>query len=225
MRSRHSSTVAGDSQAPHGSPRAASARGAPAGRGLRLDSLRRFEYGLLALTALFFATLSIVFFLAGINLAQLNSYGYGGLFVVSLVSAASIVVPMPGLAAVTGAGALLDPVLGIPVPILVGLVAGPAEALGECTGYAAGYGGSALFRDRAFYPRVQRWMARRGAVTMFLLSSFPNPLLDVAGVAAGAVKLDFWRFFTGVLAGKVLKNVYLASGGLVAAELARRLLG
>lgn len=225
MMSRHSSPVAGNSQAPRRSTPTASVQRAASSRVLRLGSLRRFEYGLLALTAVFFAVLGVVFFLVDIDLARLNSYGYGGLFVVSLVSAASIVLPMPGVAAVTGAGALLDPVFGIPAPILVGLVAGPAEALGECTGYAAGYGGSRLFRDRSFYPRVQRWMTRRGAVTMFLLSSFPNPLLDVAGVAAGAVKLEFWRFFTGVLAGKVLKNVYLASGGLAAAELARRLLG
>lgn len=185
---------------------------------------RRLEYGLLAAAALLIVVLAIVFLFLDPDLARLNAYGYAGLFAVSLISAASIVLPMPGAAAITGAGALLDPVLGIPVPILVGLVAGPAEALGEFTGYAAGYGGSGLLRDRPIYPRVKGWMERRGEVTVFLLSTFPNPLVDVAGVAAGAVHMRIWRFFFSVLAGKILKNIYLASGGLVGAELIRRLL-
>ncbi len=183
------------------------------------------EYALLALAAVLVTTLAFVFFFFDISLAQLQTYGYIGLFLVSLISAASIVLPMPGAAAITGAGALLDPILGIPVPLLVGLVAGLAEALGEFTGYAAGYGGSALFRERSFYPRVKGWMERRGLLTMFLLSSVPNPLVDVAGVAAGAVKMPVSRFFAGVLSGKIFKNIYLASGGLAAAELVRHFLG
>lgn len=186
-------------------------------------SVWRLEYALLALIALLVTASAFVFFFFDIDFAQLSTYGYLGLFAVSLISAASIVMPMPGAAAITGAGAVLDPILGIPTPILVGLVAGLAETLGELTGYAAGYAGSGLFRDRSYYDRVQRWMERRGIITMFLLSSFPNPLVDVAGVAAGAVNMRLWRFLAGVFPGKVLKNIYLASGGLVAAELIRRL--
>ncbi len=185
--------------------------------------IRRLEYGLVAAAVALVSGFAFVFFFFDVELAQLTTYGYAGLFAIALISAASIVLPMPGAAAVTGAGALLSPVLGIPVPVLVGLVAGPAEALGELTGYAAGYGGSRLFRDRPMYPRVRSWMERRGFITMFLLSSFPNPLVDVAGLAAGAVHMRLPRFFLGVLAGKVFKNIYLASGGLAGAELVRRL--
>ncbi|MDP3769302.1 MAG: VTT domain-containing protein, partial [Dehalococcoidia bacterium] len=179
-------------------------------------SVWRLEYGLLALIAVLITILAFVFFFFDIDLAQLTTYGYIGLFVISLISAASIVLPMPGAAAITGAGAVLDPILGIPVPILVGLVAGVGEALGELTGYAAGYGGTPLFRDRAYYPRVKQWMERRGILTMFLLSSFPNPFVDIAGVAAGAVRMRLSDFFMGVLPGKVFKNVYLSAGGLAA---------
>jgi membrane protein YqaA with SNARE-associated domain len=195
---------------------------APQGAAWRLQ---RLEYGLVLLTALLVTGFAFAFFFFDIDLAQLTTYGYIGLFLVSLISAASIVLPMPGAAAITGAGAVLDPVLGIPTPILVGLVAGPAEAIGELTGYAAGYGGSALFQDRPFYPRVRAWMERRGVLTMFLLSSVPNPFVDVAGVAAGAVKLPVRRFLLGVVPGKVFKNVYLATGGLAIAELVRRVFG
>jgi uncharacterized membrane protein YdjX (TVP38/TMEM64 family) len=188
-------------------------------------SLLRLEYALLVAVGLLMTAFAFIFFFFDISLAQLNTYGYVGLFLISLISAASIVLPMPGAAAIAGAGALLDPVLGIPVPIMVGLVAGLAEALGEFTGYAAGYGGSALFRDRPIYPRVKGWMERRGTLTMFLLSCIPNPLVDVAGVAAGAVQMRIWRFFAGVLSGKILKNIYLSSGGLIGAEIIQRLFG
>jgi membrane protein YqaA with SNARE-associated domain len=196
---------------------------APAGR--RAFPLWRLEYALLAAIASLITAFTFVFFYFDVSIAELNEYGYVGLFAVSLISAASIVLPMPGAAAIAGAGALLDPVLGFPVPVLVALVAGPAEALGELTGYAAGYGGSPLFRDRSFYPRVRGWMERRGIVTMFLLSLVPNPFVDVAGVAAGAVRMPVSLFFAGVLPGKILKNVYLAAGGLAGAELLRRLFG
>jgi membrane protein YqaA with SNARE-associated domain len=168
---------------------------------------------------------AFAFFFFEIDVAKLNTYGYIGLFAISLISAASIVMPMPGAFAITGAGAVLDPVFGIPVPLMVGLVAGPAEAIGELTGYGAGYGGSVLFRDRPFYPRVQAWMERRGVLTMFLLSSFPNPFVDVAGVAAGAVRMPMTHFMMGVLPGKVFKNIYLATGGWAGGELIRHLLG
>jgi len=184
----------------------------------------RLEYILLGAVVLLVTASAFVFFFFDIDLARLSTYGYLGLFAVSLISAASIVLPMPGAAAITSAGALLDPVWGIPVPLMVGLVAGLAETIGELTGYAAGYGGSPLFRDKPLYPRVQAWMKRRGVLTMFLLSCVPNPLVDIAGVAAGAVKMRLSSFLTGVFPGKVLKNIYLSAGGLAAAELIRQFL-
>jgi uncharacterized membrane protein YdjX (TVP38/TMEM64 family) len=167
---------------------------------------------------------AFIFFFFDLDLAKLSTYGYVGLFFVSLISAASIILPMPGAAAITSAGALLDPVWGIPVPLMVGLVAGVAETIGELTGYFAGYGGSPLLRDKPFYPKVRAWMERRGVITMFVLSCVPNPFVDVAGLAAGAVKMPVKDFFAGVLPGKILKNIYLAAGGLAAAELIRQVL-
>ncbi len=67
-------------------------------------------------------------------------------------------------------------------------------------------------------------MERHGTVSMFLFSVFPNPLFDVAGVAAGAVKMPLRRFFLAVLAGKVIKNTYLAAMGGLGADILARLL-
>jgi membrane protein DedA with SNARE-associated domain len=50
---------------------------------------------------------------------------------------------------------------------------------------------------------------------MLVFSSFPNPLFDLAGVAAGAVRMPIKRFFPAVLCGKIIKDTCLAAiGGL-----------
>src|SRR3990170_2994582 len=109
--------------------------------------------------------------------------------------AASILLPSPAAASVIGGGALLENFLGVPVFVWVGIVAGLGEALGEFSGYAAGYGGRFILENRPGYPRIHGWMERHGTLTMFLMSTVPNPLFDVAGLAAGAVRMPMGRFF------------------------------
>jgi membrane protein YqaA with SNARE-associated domain len=42
---------------------------------------------------------------------------------------------------------------------------------------------------------------------LFLLAAIPNPLFDVAGVAAGALRYPVWGFLVAVLVGKLVKFV------------------
>jgi membrane protein YqaA with SNARE-associated domain len=112
---------------------------------------------------------------------------------------------------VLGGGALLSPFLGVPAFLWVGVVAGTAEAIGEITGYAAGYGGRIVVEDKPSYKRIARWMESHGTATMFALSVTPNPLFDVAGLAAGAVRMPIRRFFLTVLAGKIIKDTWMAA--------------
>jgi len=203
----------------------AAASVAPATAGRRWVLIARLEYVLLGAVVSFITALAFAFFYFDIDIAELTTYGYIGVFAIGFISAASIVLPMPGVAAIVSGGALLDPILGIPAPIMVGLVGGVAEALGELTGYAAGFGGSAIIQERSFYPTVENWMRRHGLITVFALSAVPNPLLDLAGVAAGATRMPILRFFLGVWGGKTVKNIYLASGGLALGEALRALFG
>jgi len=180
----------------------------------------RLEYTLLLFVALLTTAFALVFFYFGADISKLKTYGYAGLFVINLVGAASIMMPSPAAASVFGGGALLGGFLGIPAFLLVGLVAGLAEAIGEFTGYAAGYGGRIIVENRPEYRRIHGWMERHGVITMFLMSVVPNPLFDIAGLAAGAVQMPVGRFFAAVLSGKVIKDIYLAGiGGLGAAML------
>ena len=176
--------------------------------------LWRADFALLSLSVLLVTAFAFAFFYFDVNFAQLRTYGYVGVFAISAIGSASIFLPTPSIAAVFGSGAILHPILGIPAPILVGLVAGSGEAIGEFTGYAAGYGGSAVIRERPFYQTLQQWMHKNGSVIMFVFSAIPNPVFDVAGTIAGAVKMPLWKFFASVWLGKTVKDVLIASTGL-----------
>lgn len=191
----------------------------------RQGFLWRLEYSLLVAVALLMTAFAILFFYFGANISDLESWGYAGVFFINLVGAASILLPSPAGASVVGGGALLDDILGVPAFLWVGLIAGLAEALGEFTGYAAGYGGRLVFENRPEYQRVYGWMERHGTGTMFFLSAFPNPLFDLAGVAAGAVRMPIRRFFPAVLGGKIIKDIWLAGLGGLGATIITHVIG
>jgi membrane protein YqaA with SNARE-associated domain len=171
----------------------------------------RIEYSLLIASGVLLTLFAIAFFYFSTDISNLKSWGYAGLFLINLIGAASILLPSPAGASVLGGGALLSPFLGIPAFIWVGVVAGTAEAIGECTGYAAGYGGRIIVEDKPSYKRIARWMESHGTITMFALSVTPNPLFDVAGLCAGAVRMPLGRFFGTVLVGKIIKDTWMAA--------------
>lgn len=185
----------------------------------------RREYALLIGMGFIITATAFAFFYFDVDLGELRRYGYVGVFIVNFIGAAALVLPMPGVAAVFGGGAWLSPVLGIPPPLLVALVAGTAEALGEFSGYAIGYGGRAMVEERPLYRRLEVWMRRHGTVTMFVMSLIPNPAFDVVGALAGAVHMPLWRFFLAVWAGKTLKGLYIAAGGAFSFGVFERLVG
>jgi membrane protein YqaA with SNARE-associated domain len=184
----------------------------------------RFEYTLLIGVFLLLTAFAIGFFYFSADIESLKSYGYAGLFLINLIGAASILLPSPAAASVVGAGALLEDFLGVPAFIWVGLVAGLGEAIGEFSGYAAGYGGRFIVEERPAYGRIRVWMEKRGFMTMFVMSTIPNPFFDVAGLAAGAVQMPLRSFFFAVLGGKVIKNTWLAAAGGVGAGVVAHLL-
>ena len=142
----------------------------------------RLEYTLLIGVMLLLTAFAITFFYFSANIESLKSYGYAGLFLINIIGAASILLPSPAGATVVGGGALLEDFLGIPAFVWVGLVAGLGEAIGEFSGYAAGYGGRFIIQEKPAYARIHDWMVKRGVITMFLMSTVPNPLFDVAGL-------------------------------------------
>ncbi|MDG0867628.1 YqaA family protein [Candidatus Lucifugimonas marina] len=137
---------------------------------------------------------------------NLESVGYGGLWIVSFIAAGSIILPIPGPAAVCIAAA---PDLGLN-PLLIGLVSATAEALGEMTGYLAGLSGRGLLQRNRFYPKVHSMVMRRGGIILFFGAIVPNPFFDVIGIAAGSIGYPIKKFIGIVFVAKAIKSTSVA---------------
>jgi membrane protein YqaA with SNARE-associated domain len=166
----------------------------------------------------------ILFLLAGIvtsvvifreRLIDFRHYGYLGVFLVSILAAATVIAFIPSVPVIFALGGVLN-------PLLVGLVAGIGEAIGEFTGYFAGRSGHAfLFNSRpsqaseakGFLPWLQRMVRTKGALALFLSSAVFNPFCSVVGATAGAMRFPMWKFFLIVLAGKTVKWTVVALVG------------
>ena len=173
----------------------------------------RFEYAILTGLVLLLAGYLLAYFVFDVDLDRLREWGYFGVFFIAMAGSATIVLPTPSTVAIFGGAVVLHPVLGVPAPIMVGLVAGLGDAIGEFSGYGLGYAGTDILRQRRVYRTFERWMHRNGVLTIFLLSTFPNPLFDLVGAAAGGARMSPLRFFLSTLAGKIVKDIFLAYGG------------
>lgn len=138
--------------------------------------------------------------------AQFRGYGYLGVFLISLVSSATIIVPVPGMIIVAAMGAVLN-------PWLIGIISGIGATLGETTGYFLGYGGRAVVRHNQTYEVMVGWIRRWGGWTLFVLALLPNPLFDVAGMVAGVLKYPLWKYYVFGGAGRIPKHIFYAFAG------------
>lgn len=131
-------------------------------------------------------------------------WGYVGAFIISMVASATVLLPAPGMAIVVSMGTALH-------PVLLALAAGLGSATGEFTGYMAGATGQALIppRHRYRYEQFRELTERHGALLLFFFSAIPFPLFDLAGMVAGALKMNPFSFFTAVTAGKTIKYTVL----------------
>ena len=149
---------------------------------------------------------------------RLEGYGYPGIFLLSLLSNATIVLPAPGIAITFAAGGVFD-------PFWVGVAAGTGAALGELTGYLAGFSGRGVLEGTAIYQRLLGLTRRFGNWTILMLAIIPNPFFDVAGAAAGALRMPLPTFLLWATIGKLIKMWIVAYAGAFSVDWIVRLLG
>jgi len=152
------------------------------------------------------------------RIEALEGYGYLGVFLISLLLNATIVLPAGNFLVLATMGAIL------PSAILVGLVGGLGAAVGELTGYAAGYSGQAIVSRQRVYTRLKGWVQRWGMLTIFILSVVPF-VFDLAGIAAGVIRFPLWKFFLACWLGRTILYLVIAWGGAMGWEALLNLLG
>lgn len=185
-----------------------------------LPRLRRRHPLLFVLLAFLpIAALTVVALVLGSRVRQLEALGYVGVLVINLLGSGTFVLPIPGVAASFIAGGLLN-------PFLVGVASATGATLGELTGYLAGAGSSVLLeRYRGpWRARIEGWMHRRGALTVFIFAAVPNPFFDFIGLAAGSLGYPVTRFLLACWLGKLVKFVLVALAGFWGLEALMRLL-
>lgn len=138
--------------------------------------------------------------------AKFAEYGYPGIFLISILANATILLPAPGIAIVFAMGGVFN-------PLIVGLVAGAGAAIGELSGYLAGFSGQGVAEHTKIYERINGWMQRYGMLTIFVLAAIPNPFFDLAGMSAGALKMPLQKFLIACVLGKIIKMWIFAYAG------------
>ena len=155
---------------------------------------------------------------------EFNDYGYAGIFAANFLGTATGFIPVPGLTAagqaliIAGSDSLWVP--GVVVSGSVGMT------LAESTAYLTGAVGRGLAEERQMpvKGRLGQWMHRAagwidwmmeryGSMTLLVLSAIPNPFFEFAGITAGAVRMNFWRFIIAVGIGKTIRVLLLVTVG------------
>lgn len=137
---------------------------------------------------------------------EFERFGYAGIFLIALMANATVLLPAPGVAIIYAMGAVFN-------PLWVGLAAGTGGALGELSGYLAGFSGQAMVEKTDMYERFQPWVDRYGGWAILVLSAIPNPFFDVAGIAAGIAKMPVQTFLVFTWVGQIIKMSTFAIAG------------
>jgi len=162
---------------------------------------------LLSVFILIALLLLTIFLLRNRNrIKEFAEFGYAGIFFVSILSNATIIMPIPGVVFTSAMGAVFN-------PFWVALAAGCGAALGELTGYLAGFSGQFVIDRKDWYQELTKWMKKYGNLTVLVMAFIPNPFFDLTGIVAGALKMPVARFLFWCAIGKILKMLVFALTG------------
>lgn len=132
--------------------------------------------------------------------------GYVGLVLACSVSNVSILIPSSATVIVLVAATTLNPWLCI-------LCGGLGTALGEQSSYICGLIGAGGF-DKSIDQNQKMLEALRNHsfLTVFLFAFVPLPVFDIAGIAAGAIRMNWGKFTLAAVFGKTLKFLFAVVG-------------
>ncbi len=176
------------------------------------SNLRTFKPSNFVLTVLrvlaIVAVIGITVYIYSIreHVRDFAAYGYPGIFLIALMANATVFLPAPGVAVVFAMGSIFNP-LG------VALAAGTGGAIGELSGYLAGFSGQAVVEQTKVYEKISPWINKYGGWAILVLSAIPNPFFDLAGIAAGIAKMPLWKFLLFCWAGQLIKMAIFAYAG------------
>lgn len=137
---------------------------------------------------------------------EMAAVGYAWLFLACAISNVSILIPSSATMIVLAAAVALNPWLCI-------LCGGLGTALGEQSSYVCGMIGTIGFDTESHKNRKVVYALREHAfLTVFLFAFVPLPVFDIAGIAAGACRMNWGKYTLAAASGKILKFLFAYVG-------------
>jgi len=135
----------------------------------------------------------------------LNSFGYLGIFLISLISTSTIFLPAPLYLIIVAASAI-----GMN-PFLVAFFSAIGMAIGELTSYFIGLGGNKLLEEKhkKGVKKFERLFKKYGFVAIVITAFIPFPF-DIVGISAGLGRYEIKKFLLAVFIGRFFKAILLA---------------
>ena len=135
----------------------------------------------------------------------LKSFGYFGIFFISLISTSTIFLPAPLYLIIVAASAL-----GMN-PFLVALSSAFGMAIGELTSYFIGLGGNKLLEEKhkKGIKKFEIFFKKYGFIAIAITALIPFPF-DIVGISAGLGRYEIKKFLLAVFIGRFFKAILLA---------------
>jgi membrane protein YqaA with SNARE-associated domain len=161
------------------------------------------------LSLVFVVGIVVLIYIYRDQLQELARYGYAGIFMITLIANATVFVPVPGVIVVFALGAVFH-------PLITAVFAGLGGATGELSGYLLGFSGQGLAEQSERYQRMLDWLGKHQNLrdlAVVVLAAIPNPFFDLAGIAAGTLKVPIYRFWFFCSIGSITKYAIFAYAG------------
>lgn len=180
-----------------------------------MDMINRKIPTLIFLTVIVAVTLvSVVFWVivSGTSEETWKSIGYPSAFLLGLIGAASVIIPVPTTFALLGMS-----ISKIFDPTLLAFAFGFGAAVGQLTSYAVGYAGG-IITSKKHERRLNAMLTifkRYGMIAVFIFSLTPLPD-SLLFIPMGIVHYNIWKVFIAAVAGKILMSLIITHfGGVV----------
>jgi membrane protein YqaA with SNARE-associated domain len=148
-------------------------------------------------------------------------YGYLGIFLISLLGAASVFIPIPSSVVIfiLGGSSTFE-------PLWIAVAAGLGAAVGEFSGYLIGLGGRKVISDRHKRKMdiLMRLFRKFGPAVVFFFALTPLPD-DLLFIPLGVMRYGIIRAFVPALLGKFCSNLIIAYAGRFSLDIIRDIFG
>jgi membrane protein DedA with SNARE-associated domain len=153
-------------------------------------------------------------------------YGYFGIFLISMLGATSVFIPIPYTVVIFTLGGLRIGGNWAFDPLWIAVAAGTGAAIGEFSGYLIGFGGRRVIGEKFkkkmdFLAKVFR---KFGPIVIFVFALTPLPD-DLLFIPLGIMRYSLLKAFIPALLGKFVSNFIIAYSGRLSLQIIRDLFG